>query len=78
MLQVCKESLRLLPSAPARSRQTTEETTIGGVTLPAGTQIAWSAYVMHHDKEQWGDDCEEFNPHRFDLKGERGWGGAGR
>lgn len=46
---------------------------LGGVLVPAGTEVIIGAINMHRDKAYWGVDAEEFVPERFDkidLEGE--------
>ncbi len=39
--------------------------TIGDRTLPAGTAVSVSIWVIHLSKEIWGDDARDFNPSRW-------------
>lgn len=39
--------------------------TIGNRTIPEGTIVSVSPWVMHHSKEFWGEDAHEFNPDRW-------------
>lgn len=39
--------------------------TIGDRTLPEGTIVSVSPWVIHHSKEIWGQDAREFNPTRW-------------
>ncbi|KAL7907872.1 cytochrome P450 [Trichoderma velutinum] len=36
-----------------------------GSVVPAGTALGFNAYVIHRNKEVWGDDAEEFRPERW-------------
>ena len=61
---VLEESMRLYPPAWATSRQAYEEDLVGGVRVPAGTNVTLSPYVTHRDPELWPDP-ERFDPERF-------------
>ncbi|MFD9226075.1 cytochrome P450 [Streptomyces sp. NPDC060064] len=45
-------------------RRTTTEVELGGVTLPAGTEVAFSLYAIHRDPNVF-DDAGTFNPDRW-------------
>ncbi|XP_068658440.1 cytochrome P450 CYP72A616-like [Aristolochia californica] len=62
---ILHEILRLYPPVVALIRSTYKEMTIGGVTFPAEVEICLPTVLVHHDKEIWGEDAEEFNPERF-------------
>jgi cytochrome P450 family 4 len=64
---VIKESLRLFPPVPYYARKLKEETTIGGFTLPAGSNITVSPLLMGRDPEIFPDPLE-FIPERFDVE----------
>ncbi|KAK2628894.1 hypothetical protein QTJ16_001997 [Diplocarpon rosae] len=81
-LQHCNnETLRLYPVVPINGRFANRDTTIpkgGGkdgqskVFIPQGTTVDYSVHAMHHRKDLWGEDAEEFKPERF--QGRRpGW-----
>jgi cytochrome P450 len=61
---VINESMRLRPIAPAMPRELRTETTIGGYSLPAGTLVAPSIYLMQRDPRVWSDPTV-FRPERF-------------
>jgi cytochrome P450 len=81
-LQHCmSESLRVFPILPFNSRRAIRDTTLprgGGpdgknpVFVPKGTPVDYSTYVMHHRKDLWGEDAEEWKPERWDGR-KVGW-----
>ena len=70
---VCKEALRLRPVVPVVARKLREEVSLADYTIPAGTVLMASVYLMHRDPVLF-EDPDEFVPERF-LEGE-GEGGA--
>ncbi len=65
---VLKESMRLHPVIPMVVRHLMEPVTIGGIDLPAGTNVAASIILAHEDEEQHRG-AATFRPERF-LEGE--------
>ncbi|XP_070185260.1 cytochrome P450 4V2-like [Littorina saxatilis] len=64
-LECCiKEALRLYPSVPYFGRTTTEETQIGGFTVPKGVTAVIFTAAIHRDA-RWFPDPERFDPDRF-------------
>lgn len=59
------EALRLYPALAAHHRHTYKETKLGNIYLPAGVDLVLPTLMIHHDKNIWGDDAEEFKPERF-------------
>jgi benzoate 4-monooxygenase len=39
-----------------------------GYSFPPGTVLSVPAYTIHHSKELWGPDADEFKPDRWDQK----------
>ncbi|KAI3695998.1 hypothetical protein L1987_79004 [Smallanthus sonchifolius] len=62
---IFNEVLRLYPPVVFLRRQIHEETKLGNLTLPAGTLVQINALILHHDKDTWGEDVNEFKPERF-------------
>ncbi|WP_405611876.1 cytochrome P450 [Streptomyces sp. NBC_01508] len=58
------ETLRLYPSAWILPRHATEDDTVAGYTVEAGTDILVCPYLTHRDPELWPDP-EHFDPRRF-------------
>eukprot|EP00002_Diphylleia_rotans_P034474 TRINITY_DN740_c0_g1_i1.p1 TRINITY_DN740_c0_g1~~TRINITY_DN740_c0_g1_i1.p1 ORF type:complete len:494 (-),score=96.97 TRINITY_DN740_c0_g1_i1:470-1951(-) len=66
MKQVLNETLRLHPSIPFDFRTAIKDDVLpSGHFVPAGTDVAYSAFVMHRLPEYWGEDAESFNPDRW-------------
>lgn len=49
---------------PFIERQTTQDMTLEGFTLPAGSLIDIHLYILHHNSTVW-DNPEEYRPDRF-------------
>lgn len=45
--------------------------TILGHHFPAGTTLSVPAYTIHHSKEIWGSDADQYNPDRWDSLTEK-------
>ncbi|MFG2369310.1 cytochrome P450 [Streptomyces mirabilis] len=58
------ETLRLYPSAWILPRHATEDDTLAGYAVEAGTDILICPYLTHRDPELWPDP-EHFDPRRF-------------
>lgn len=81
-LQHCNnETLRLYPVVPLNGRFANKDTVLprgGGkdgkspIFIPKNTAVDYSVHVMHHRKDIWGSDAEEFNPERWQGK-KAGW-----
>lgn len=60
-----KEAMRLVPPIPALlTRRTTAAITLGGWTLPPGTLLYLTPWVLHHDP-RWFPEPQLFRPERF-------------
>ncbi|PKI48663.1 hypothetical protein CRG98_030950 [Punica granatum] len=74
---IVKETLRLYPAGPlSGAREFTQDCTIGGFRIPAGTQLIVNLHKLQRDPRVW-DDPNEFRPERFltthkniDVKGQ--------
>lgn len=67
-LQACiKEAIRIFSSAPMGLPRVAPEggLTIGDRTIPGGTTVSVSIWVIHYLEEIWGPDAREFNPDRW-------------
>lgn len=62
---ILQEVLRLYPPVTGLYRYTNDTTRIGDVVIPAGVEIILPTMVIHHDREYWGEDADEFRPERF-------------
>lgn len=62
--RVITETLRLHHPGWLVTRRTTEETRLGGWTLPAGTELAYCQHALHRDPEQFPDP-DTYNPDRW-------------
>jgi cytochrome P450 len=61
---VLKETMRLYPPAWSTGRETTEPYEIHGHTIPVGSQIVASQWIVHRDA-RWYPDPERFDPERW-------------
>ena len=61
---VLKETMRLYPPAWATGRQNTEPFELRGQTVPVGTQLIASQWVVHRDA-RWFPNPEGFDPTRW-------------
>src|SRR5215207_1314585 len=61
---VIAESMRLYPPAWTLGRRNTEPLTIDEYTVPKGSLLATSQWVVHRDPRWWGD-ATQFRPERW-------------
>ena len=62
--QTLKEGLRLHPPVGGTTRITTKEENLGGFTIPAGTSINVSWFILQCLSDAWSEP-EKFDPDRF-------------
>ncbi|XP_060203623.1 cytokinin hydroxylase-like [Lycium barbarum] len=62
---VMNEVLRLYSPAPNVQRQAREDIKVDDLVIPKGTNMWIDVVSMHHDKQFWGEDADEFKPERF-------------
>ncbi|MFI5735062.1 cytochrome P450 [Kribbella sp. NPDC051587] len=64
------EALRLYPPAWLLTRTTTSEAQLGEYTIPAGTNVAYSPYIVGRLPDSYADP-ERFDPDRWSADAER-------
>jgi cytochrome P450 len=62
--RIVTESMRLYPPAWIVGRRALQEHQIDGYTLPAGSIVVASEYIVHHDP-RWFPDPHRFDPDRW-------------
>jgi len=64
---VMKEALRLHPGVafPLEREVPAGGALICGVHLPAGTNVGITAPVIHHNRDVFGEDADDFKPERW-------------
>ena len=65
--KVLRESMRLYPPVWTMGRYVENDYQVGEYTIPAGSSILMSQYVMHHDPRYY-EEPEQFNPDRWTAK----------
>jgi cytochrome P450 len=65
--KVLRESMRLYPPVWTMGRYVENDYNVGEYTIPAGSSILMSQYVMHHDPRYY-EEPEQFNPDRWTAK----------
>ncbi len=66
---VIKESMRMYAPAWITSREAQEDFELDGYTIPKGSTLMMSMYVVHHDSRYW-DQPDAFRPERFSAANE--------
>jgi len=64
---VLTEGMRIYPPAWILTRQALNDCVIGGFSVPAGTDVLMSQYVVHHDG-RFFKDPEKFDPDRWTME----------
>ena len=62
--KVLRESMRLYPPVWTMGRYVENDYNVAEYTIPAGSSILMSQYVMHHDPRYY-EEPEQFNPDRW-------------
>ncbi|GJF24106.1 cytochrome P450 [Streptomyces flaveolus] len=62
--RVIQEALRMYPPVWALGRKCVQDTELGGHLIPAGTEVLYSIYAVHHDPKTY-DNPEAFDPDRW-------------
>ncbi|MFE9258783.1 cytochrome P450 [Streptomyces sp. NPDC006879] len=70
LTQVLKESMRLYPAAPIIGRRSVEAREIGGMTVPAESDVMVAPWVIHRNPAYWPEP-ERFRPDRFTSQAEQ-------
>lgn len=65
MDDVCRESLRYIPSIPMTVRQSIKDDQLGEYFIPAGTTIYVMANAINRLPMYWGPTANEFDPSRW-------------
>ncbi|XP_010241317.1 PREDICTED: cytochrome P450 CYP72A219-like [Nelumbo nucifera] len=59
------EVLRLYPPVVMLNRYTNKKIRLREISFPSGVLFSMPVVFLHHSKELWGEDAQEFNPERF-------------
>lgn len=62
---ICNETFRFYPPVPMTIREAGVDTTIGGIEVRKGTTVIISSWALHHSKDVWGEDANQFKPERW-------------
>ena len=69
------ETIRLEPSSPVAMRWALQDVELkSGLTIPKGAKAVTDLMAVNRDPAVFGDDAEEFNPHRTIPDGAMPWG----
>ncbi|XP_020598546.1 cytochrome P450 709B2-like [Phalaenopsis equestris] len=66
MTMVIFEVLRLYSPVSVIARTARKDIKLGNLMIPKGMDIIIPIAIIHHSKELWGPDANEFNPLRFE------------
>lgn len=75
-----QETIRVRPTTPRIKRFAERETTVGAVTVSAGSTVVLDVYQANIDPQVWGPNAADFDPLRTVPAGHQPWGlsfGAG-
>jgi cytochrome P450 len=64
---VFKETLRCYSSVPFGAKIAEKDFVWNNKVFTKGTRFLVSSLVNHFDKSQWGDDCDQYIPSRWDC-----------
>ncbi|KAH7431568.1 hypothetical protein KP509_08G055600 [Ceratopteris richardii] len=59
------ETLRLYTPATILAREAFTDIKVGNLEIPKGLSVWVPVLAIHHDKDIWGEDANEFKPERF-------------
>ncbi|KAJ4135277.1 hypothetical protein NW768_004899 [Fusarium equiseti] len=65
---IVKESVRIASAVPGRLPRIVPSHAalfVDGKKVPEGTIVGMSAYTMNRNQEHWGQNADEFHPHRW-------------
>eukprot|EP00253_Pinus_taeda_P033445 PITA_33445 len=65
METILKESLRLYTPGNLFAKEAFTDMKLGDLFIPKGLSVWIPTLAIHHDKNIWGEDANEFNPQRF-------------
>eukprot|EP00253_Pinus_taeda_P010609 PITA_10609 len=65
MEMILKESLRLYTPASLFAKEAFTDMKLGNLFIPKGLSVWIPTLAIHHDRNIWGEDANEFNPQRF-------------
>ncbi|KAF2400646.1 cytochrome P450 [Trichodelitschia bisporula] len=68
---VLKEGMRLFPPVTGHFSKKVPEggDTLHGMSIPAGTEIAYAAWEFYRNPDVWGEDADVFRPERWEEAG---------